>query len=193
MLVTISMLVTEIRCNWHLLDAGPTLLVPNANFKRSRMLLTETAKIFINSSKLSPTDCISNSRHQHRWSHIKYLQHPSRSRQISVLSTNQEINRLQVIAFFQISSSRMTWLNPINLCQPWCFVWSSFYEISTIFHKRKRNVIKFVRLAIREFWRIKRVLLWLSEIGFDLFFFTWLRQWFKCQRIISNRESRMKY
>ena len=82
-----------------------------------------------------------------------------------------------------------------------CYVlWVVENFIIFLLSSPKRNKISFVRFPfycsiehLKWFWRIKRVLLWLSEIDFDLFLFTWLRQWFKCHTMISHRESWMKY
>ena len=46
------------------------VLVPDAYLKRSRMLVTKTAKTVTKISKLSPTHLVSNSRRQHRCSQI---------------------------------------------------------------------------------------------------------------------------
>ena len=49
----ISILVTSF-------EFGPTLLVPDANDKIKRMLVTKTAKTVTNISRLSPTHFVSN-------------------------------------------------------------------------------------------------------------------------------------
>ena len=50
------------------------MLVPDANVKRKKMLVTKTAKPVTNISKLSPKQFVSNIRHQHRCSQTHRLE-----------------------------------------------------------------------------------------------------------------------